>query len=302
MANELQIIESEVLALQEQFEKLSVDTNISFAREAEFALQIMSANDYLQKIAVSAIQSLRDAVLNVSSIGISLNPAKKQAYLVPRKGRVCLDISYMGLIDMATSTNSVLWVHAEVVYQNDGFKLHGYDKPPTHDFNPFGAERGELVGVYVVAKTADGDYLTHSMPITAVHSIRDRSESVKAGKSSPWKTDPLEMTKKTCVKQASKYWPRNERIQRAEHYLNTDGGEGIEFSANEKPVSAFDVVAACELVGKCSTAEALQSVWKEQGARAVAAKDKGGHAMLKNAALEKKEALDKARTVGGVAA
>lgn len=75
-----------------------------------------------------------------------------------------------------------------------------------------------------------------------------------------------------------------------------DGDEGLA-SIVEKPVSAFDVIAACELVSNCKTIEELQAVWKEQGAKAVAHKDKGGHAALKNSVLEKKEALEKERTV-----
>jgi recombination protein RecT len=37
----------------------------------------------------------------VAAIGITLNPASKLAYLVPRDGMVCLDISYMGLLHRA---------------------------------------------------------------------------------------------------------------------------------------------------------------------------------------------------------
>lgn len=229
------VIEKEIYALKPVFESVAVDKGIVFEREAEFALQIMSANPYLQNIAVGSIQSFKDAITNVSAIGLTLNPARKQAYLVPRKGKVCLDISYMGLIDMALSTGSVLWAQASVVYTGDTFTLHGYDKPPSHDHDPFAEDRGEKRGVYVVAKTRDGDYLTHCMSIAKVNSIRDRSEAWKSyvadnSKKCPWVTDAEEMEKKTCIKQASKYWPKTERLERAVQYLNTVGDEGIELS------------------------------------------------------------------------
>jgi recombination protein RecT len=155
---------------------------------------------------------------------VSLNPASKLAYLVPRNKTVCLDISYMGLMDIAQSAGAIQWGQAIVVREKDTFELQGIDKEPKHIYQPFG-ERGNIVGVYVVVKTAEGDYLTHSMPISKVYDIRDRSEAYKK-KSGPWMTDAEEMIKKTCVKQASKYWPKRERLDAAIHHMNTDGGEG----------------------------------------------------------------------------
>jgi recombination protein RecT len=38
------------------------------------------------------------------------------------------------------------------------------------------------------------------------------------------------MVKKTCVKQAYKYWPKTDRLEKAIHFLNTEGGEGLEQS------------------------------------------------------------------------
>jgi recombination protein RecT len=111
--------------------------------------------------------------------------------------------------------------------------LRGFDQAPLHNFSPFG-NRGAIQGVYVVVKTADGEYLTHTMSIAEVYAIRDRaSQSYKGGKSSPWKSDEVEMIKKTCVKQAYKYWPKVERLQNAIHFLNTLGGEGLNELANQ---------------------------------------------------------------------
>jgi phage recombination protein Bet len=53
----------------------------------------------------------------------------------------------------------------------------------------------------------------------------------------------------------------------------------------------FNVDAAIAAVKECQNEEALLSVWQEQGALAVAAKDKTGHAALKVAVKEKRESL-----------
>jgi recombination protein RecT len=165
-----------------------------------------------------------------------LNPAKKQAYLVPRDGKICLDVSYMGLLDLAIQSGSLLWGQAEIVHEADGFTLNGFDKPPTHNRNPFAKDRGAPVGAYVVVKTRDGDYLTTCMEIGEILEIRDRSSAWKNGQKGPWKTDPGEMTKKTVIKRAYKLWPKTERfdkVEKAIHHLNTENGEGLESLASE---------------------------------------------------------------------
>lgn len=224
----LALITSDIYSARDGFQSVLAEPSLSFDREAGFAVQILEASDYALKAAMGNRQSVVNAITNIAAIGISLNPAKKQAYLVPRDGKICLDISYIGLMDLAIASGSILWGQAKLVRKNDAFILNDLDKLPTHSYAPFSKERGEIVGVYVVVKTASGDYLTHPMSIEEVYEIRDRaSQSFRGGKSSPWKTDPGEMIKKTCVKQASKYWPKTDRLAEAIHHLNTDGGEGL---------------------------------------------------------------------------
>jgi recombinational DNA repair protein RecT len=197
------------------------------------------------RIAMESRQSVVDAVVNIAAIGISLNPAKKQAYLVPREGKICLDISYMGLMDLAQATGSVKWAQAALVNELDTFTLQGLDKPPMHVFNPFSKDRGPCVGVYVTVKTIHDDYLTHTMAIDDVHAIRNRSQAWVKKKSGPWATDEGEMIKKTCVKQAYKYWPKTERLETAIHHLNTTNGEGLEVLADESnPMLKGPVISA----------------------------------------------------------
>jgi recombination protein RecT len=226
MTNSLQIIRDDVYSTQERFEKMSGGA-LNFEREAGFAIQVITANDHTMRTATENRQSVINAVTNVAAIGISLNPAKRQAYLVPRDGRICLDISYMGLLDLAIQSGSIMWGQSELVYEQDRFELQGFDKPPSHNRNPFAKERGAIVGCYVVVKTRDGDYLTTCMSIDEVYDIRNRSSAWKNGQKGPWKTDEGEMIKKTVIKRAYKLWPKTDRLDTAVHFLNTEGGEGL---------------------------------------------------------------------------
>ncbi|NRF76616.1 recombinase RecT [Citrobacter braakii] len=228
--------------LKAEFEQVCAEPSINFKRESEFAMQIFANNDYLAKIAVANPVSTRSAVMNVAGIGISLNPAQKLAYLVPRKGSICLDISYMGLMHIAQQSGAIKWCQSAIVRKNDQFRREGLDKPPIHIYNDFDTaeQRGDIVGAYVVIKTDDGDYLTHTMRIDAIFAIRDRSEAWKKYKSDnskkcPWVTDEEQMILKTVVKQAAKYWPRRERLDAAIDHVNTEGEEGINFSAERQP-------------------------------------------------------------------
>jgi recombination protein RecT len=171
--------------------------------------------------------------------------------------------------------------------------MNGFDREPTHKFNPFAKDRGEIVGVYCVAKTNHGDWVTDTMTIDEVYAIRDRSESYKAGKSTPWKTDPGEMIKKTIVKRASKMWPKTDRLDEAIHHLNTDGGEGVVeiVGGRDTGVAGFDVDHWLDAVRAANTDEEFMTQYKAAGAAALAAKAGQQHAYFKQQAVEIRTAL-----------
>ncbi|HEK0546096.1 TPA: recombinase RecT [Proteus mirabilis] len=240
MTNAVQKIYEVVNPLKNEFEQVCSEPSIAFKRESEFAMQIFANNDYLANVAVNNLVSVRSAIMNVSAIGISLNPAQKLAYLVPRDKKVCLDISYMGLMHIAQQSQAIKWCQSSIVRQNDNFQLTSIDTAPRHEYNAFATQeqRGEIVGAYTVVKTEDGDYLTHTMAIADIYAIRDRSTAWKAWiskkKSCPWVTDEEQMILKTVVKQAAKYWPRRERLDKAIDYVNTEAGEGIDFGNEQQ--------------------------------------------------------------------
>ena len=295
MSTAIATITQDIYAVRNQFANVLTDRSLNFEREAEFAIQIITAGEYATKIAMQNRQSVANAITNIAAIGISLNPAKKQAYLVPRDGKICLDISYIGLMDLAMSTGAIRWAQAELVYAADSFTLNGFDKPPSHSYNPFAKDRGAAIGVYVVVKTADGDYLTETMSIDDVNAIRDRSSAwkawVKSQKSCPWVTDPGEMMKKTVVKRGYKYWPKTERLEQAIHHLNTDGGEGLTGMPGSAPTDPEMVNDWIDLAMKAGSLEALTEVYHQGTAAMKQAKDAAGHSRFKAEVTKRGEIL-----------
>lgn len=274
---------------EQMFTPVIAENSVKWEKESQFAIQLFQANDFLAKTALNNPVSAQNAIVNIAAIGISLNPALKHAYLVPRKKSVCLDISYMGLMHLAMESGSILWGQAVIVHKNDDFKLTGLGSLPHHDYSPFG-DRGEIVGVYCTVKTSGGDYLTECMSIDEVYSIRNRSESYKRN-SGPWVTDAGEMIKKTVVKRANKYWPKVERLSNAIEYLNTVNGEGIEKEPvmphySEKEIRTLEqeqeqsfndeISELCDRMSLCESMEQLKGLFSQAYVKTK------GHALQQN--------------------
>ena len=223
------------------------DQSITWQKEMQFAIQAFQKNEYLAKTAMANPVSAQNAIINLAAIGITLNPAAKLAYLVPRDGMVCLDVSYMGLLHLAQSTGAIKWGQCKLVHQGDTYESNGLDAAPTHKYNAFG-DRGPVVGGYCTVKTADCDYLTEEMSLADIKAVEASSKA----KNGPWKNWWEEMARKTIVKRASKYWPRVDRLDAAINHLNTDGGEGIAESPEPEQIVNVDeaIMAAVAKQGR----------------------------------------------------
>ncbi|MDI9276220.1 RecT family recombinase [Pantoea sp. EABMAA-21] len=253
------------------------DQSITWAKESQFAIQLFQKNDFLAKTAISNPISAQNAIINVAAIGISLNPASKLAYLVPRDGMICLDISYMGLLHIAQAAGVIKWGQCKLVHASDTYETNGLDKAPTHKYNAFVTpeERGAVIGGYCTVKTADGDYLTEEMSLAEIEDIRKVSKAGTSPKG-PWVNFWSEMARKTIVKRASKYWPRADRLDNATDMLNETEGVFTEptmpYMPEEKVVQdeqqrneefASNLNELCEQMPLCSSINELKSVFQK---------------------------------------
>ena len=230
--NQVATIESNIYGVIEQANKLAVIHGcINIDAEKNYAIQQLYKNDAATKAAISNPVSVQNAILNLSSIGVSLNPALKHAYLVPRDGAICLDVSYMGLMHLAIDIGSIQWGQAKIVYSNDTYENQGLNKEPIHKYSAFG-DRGHKIGVYCTVKLPSGDFLTEEMSSSDVLRVKETSKS-KNSQYSPWNTFEDEMWRKSVVKRASKYWPKSNsekgnRLDSAIEVINAH--EGLEDS------------------------------------------------------------------------
>lgn len=219
--------QSAIAKAKDKFAQVAADT-VNYDRESIFAMQALMKTDFAMQTANKNPQSVHLAMINVASTGLTLNPANGYAYLVPRDGAIVLDISYKGLIKIATDTGSIEWARADVVYDSDAFIYKGPALIPEHIADPFNRDRGEIVGVYCIAKTNQGDVLTEVMDRDELEKIRGKSSAYARHKngqhtpSGPWVEWFVQMAKKAVIKRASKTWPYTEQTNRL--------GEAIEIA------------------------------------------------------------------------
>ena len=83
-------------------------TEQQFAREVNFAMQAMLNNPYLIDCARQYPDHLVEAIKNVSLTGLTLNPELRLGYLVPYKGKVKFQASFMAASIFAFSSSVAL--------------------------------------------------------------------------------------------------------------------------------------------------------------------------------------------------
>lgn len=223
--------EKAALAAKDAF--MSVAEDKTWKREIMFALQAIRNNNLLQKC---DRDSIRNAVINLSLTGATLNPIVGQAYLVPRAGKCCLDFSYKGLAGIAMDSGSVKHLAPRLVYSFDEFSYeeingeplikHKPSLDPPEEFSK-GPEKfwDYIICGYVVATLHDGTkIITQPLPKWKLHKAMKTSKTTKEG--TPWRTHPDEMSLKTLVKHCYKLLPQTDRMSQAVAVLNEH--EGLE--------------------------------------------------------------------------
>ncbi|MCW7556457.1 recombinase RecT [Endozoicomonas gorgoniicola] len=222
-------IEGTIEAMQSKFTQIAAAENlVKWAEESQFAIEVLYKNPFLQKCDPVSIQN---AIINVASVGLTLNPAYGLAYLVPEYNKAAsrtecqLRISFKGLMKVAVDSGAIAFVKAEIVCESDHFEYLGPCEKPVHRMNPF-ADRGQTTGVYCIAKTAAGDYLTDVMSKAEIDYIKSKAKTKAV-----WESWYGEMAKKAIIKRASKQWPsagQSERFAEAVNVVNQQEGNELE--------------------------------------------------------------------------
>lgn len=156
-------------------------SGLDFDTEIAYMMAVVERNHLDKKANVklskAPIDSLRDAIIQVSRIGLTLNPVLSLAYITPESGKAKYSVSYQGLINLMIDFGMVRSVYAEIVYKGDEFtlKLH----PRKLDHTPYyvtGEKKGDLVGAYAVAELRGGGDMFEFITAEHIKKIRDTAK------------------------------------------------------------------------------------------------------------------------------
>lgn len=213
-----------------KYSALPADTaRARFDKEVYYMTKAIAGNNMLKEADPT---SLMEALVNVAQFGLSLDPALKLGYLIPRKVNGAVQArfepSYMGMLQLLTQIGALREMKAVCIYENDAVEIDVAADEQVRNHTPWWlngcVEAGQFVAVYTVAYLSDGRKSYCIMPANEVYSIRERSDSYKRG-SSPWKTDFDEMAKKTCIRRHFKTLPKVDlrpELQDAVHKVITE--------------------------------------------------------------------------------
>jgi recombination protein RecT len=230
---------------------LQVADEATYIKEIIFAKQALENNDALQKCSK---ESLRNALFNICLTGATLNPSLQQAFLIPRKGKVCLDFSYRGLCKIAVDSGSVYDIDATVVYEKDEFYYEMGLYPTLKHIPSIEGDPGKPRFVYAVAILHHNIKKFIVLTADEIDKIKKSSIAFTKGSDTPWKGDfEPEMWRKTAVKKIYKLLPQTEKMSIATAVLNEH--EGLDRNSQEKAKEvmkrfepekkALDTLVAC---------------------------------------------------------
>ncbi len=215
MSNQIVPRQSSDLRLVIQSEKIQEQLIAALPRHYtpdQFTTIVRTQINRNPKLAECDQGSFLTAMITAAQMGIA--PDGRNGHLIPRyngkaqRMECTFQPDYKGLVGLVRKNENVADIYAEVVYENDTFKVtKGLHRDLIHEQDPKAA-RGEAIGAYAVIAYKDGTHSWEWMPRADIENVRNRSDSWKAhvskGYDTPWKTDEGEMMKKTVLKRLIK--------------------------------------------------------------------------------------------------
>ncbi|MGI9250728.1 MAG: recombinase RecT [Pseudohongiellaceae bacterium] len=228
------------------YKKLAPDY-MAWQKEKLFLLDVVAKSKDLQKCEPT---TLIHSMLQLGSMGLTLNPVCQHAYLIPRNerskktgeswdnynaavGKIAYPSpSYRGLVWLAEKSGKVNFIRADVVYSKDHFSYKGSWTLPEYTSGPLKSRNYKnAVGVFAVAQLQDGNHLCELIERDNIERIRSMSEMPDGIMWNPAKMW-TEGWKKSAIRRLFKTTPVSDnRLEAAQHAMNTYEGIAIQHDA-----------------------------------------------------------------------
>lgn len=195
------------------------ESGLIWQREADFAVAAITRDPYFKRCPADTII---EAVKNVAHIGLTLNPTRQHAVIIPRyvkkleRYEAGALVMYRGFMHLATEAG-VHRIKSEAVYAMDHF-IYGSDST-RGDFYEYLLNKDEeqdtpgnpFLGTFVSANMPSGGVKLEWVSAKDIFKIRLMSDSYldkddRPRRNSPWVQWFGEMAKKAGIKRAQKRW------------------------------------------------------------------------------------------------
>ena len=180
------------------------------------ALQSLSATAWLaitesdnaEAIMECEPQSLGSCLVRAAAQDLRLGGHRPQAYLIPRKKKVTLMLSYFGLLDKAYDSGVALGFDGAAVHENDHFQYMGGTRPYIEHQKTNGP-RGALIAAWTLAALRGGVQIIEVMNGDDLRALKGASQGGPA-----WRDWEDQQFLKGCFKRMTKKLP----IDPVKHY------------------------------------------------------------------------------------
>src|SRR2546422_7300548 len=205
-SNVVQVVEALLVQARAQIVKC-LPRHLDADKMIYVALETVRADSYLRQCEP---QSIVQAVLEASQLGLMLGNKLGHAYLAPRREKKTntlkcqLLIGYRGFIALAHRTGKVSSIYPAIVHQGDQFSLKlGTGRQLVHVPLLDPAKRGDWIGAYAVVEFRDGRTDFEWMTRQEIEKVKQCSESASEAWS-PWRRFEDEMIKKSPIRRMAK--------------------------------------------------------------------------------------------------
>lgn len=188
-------------------------------------------------------ESVLGAVMQSAQLGLEFGPLQ-HAYLVPFRNHGTLEcqfmIGYRGYIDLARRSGSVKDIVAVEVYDNDEFDFYRDENGDHLMHRPFlKGDRGPITHYYGRVVFTNGGNHVQVMTLDDIEERRKRSATSGSNRS-PWKSDPVPMSRKTVIRALVPWLPLTtevaEKLRSDEAVVRYRGEEEMTTEYPDSPV------------------------------------------------------------------
>lgn len=174
-------------------------------------IQIAITNN--PKLADCTVSSVLTSFMLSAQLGLEPNnSALGETWIIPYGKEAQFQLGYQGLLTLAHRNPKVISAHAEVVYENDSIEINLGSDPYVNHKPHYTGLKGKVMGFYAVIKLINNG--THIVYMSKEDMDAFRQKNTQSSNKA-WINHYETMAKKTVLKRALKFAPRNAEMVRA---------------------------------------------------------------------------------------